>query len=102
MSSHSSPAEIQKHVRVYIGVFAALLVFTFITVGISYINPGRLNIAVALIIALFKATLVAGYFMHLNSEKKTIYRFLIVTVLFFLGLMFLTLLAFRDPVVMNG
>lgn len=100
MSSHSSPAEIQKHVRVYIGVFVALLVFTVITVGVSYIDLGRLNIAVALIIALFKATLVAGYFMHLNAEKKTIYRFMIVTVFFFLGLMFLTLLAFYDPVVL--
>ena len=37
-----------------------------------------------------KGFLVAGYFMHLISEKKMIYGILIATVFFFTGLMFLT------------
>lgn len=90
-------ADIKKHLRVYIGVFVALLVLTLITVGISYIHFGHAgNIVIALIIAVIKAGLVAGYFMHLNSEKRAIYRVLIFTVFFFAGLMFLTLWSMSD------
>lgn len=97
MSDHAG--DLQKHLKIYIGVFVALLVLTVLTVLASYIDLStKGNVALALIIAAFKATLVAGYFMHLNSEKSTIYRFLAVTVVFFLGLMFLSLFAFYDPV----
>jgi caa(3)-type oxidase subunit IV len=49
-----------------------------------------LTIAVALFIATVKAFLVAGYFMHLISERKMIYGILAATVFFFAGLMYLT------------
>ena len=42
------------------------------------------------VIACGKASLVAGYFMHLISERKMIYGLLVFTAFFFLGLMFLT------------
>ena len=45
----------------------------------------------ALVIACGKAFLVAGYFMHLISERKMIYGILAFTVFFFVGLMGLTL-----------
>jgi caa(3)-type oxidase subunit IV len=51
---------------------------------------------VALAIACAKAFLVAGFFMHLISERKMIYGLLIFTACFFLGLMFLTLSAYGD------
>jgi cytochrome c oxidase subunit IV len=83
---------IQEHVKVYLYVFYALLVATVITVAVSYIDLGKsFNIALALFIASSKAFLVAGYFMHLISEKKTIYGLLIVTVFFFASLMYLTI-----------
>ena len=50
-------------------------------------------------IATFKAGLVAMIFMHLNNEKSMIYKILLYTVFFAIGLMFLTLLALYDPVV---
>ena len=86
------------HVRRYLYVFYALLVGTLITVGASYIPFGNhhLNIAVALVIACAKAFLVAGFFMHLISERKMIYGLLIFTACFFLGLMFLTISAYAD------
>ena len=56
----------------------------------------HVNIAVALLIACGKAFLVAGYFMHLISERKMIYGLLAFTAFFFLGLMFLTLSAYAD------
>jgi cytochrome c oxidase subunit 4 len=70
-----------------------LLFGTLITVGASYIPFGHhaVNIGVALIIATGKAFLVAGYFMHLISERKMIYGILAFTAFFFVGLMFLTL-----------
>jgi caa(3)-type oxidase subunit IV len=75
-----------------------LLVGTLITVGASYIPFGNhaVNIAVALVIACGKAFLVAGFFMHLISERKMIYGLLIFTACFFLGLMFLTVSAYAD------
>ncbi len=86
------------HVRRYLFVFYALLFGTLVTVGASYIPFGNhaFNIAVALFIACGKAFLVAGYFMHLISERKMIYGLLIFTACFFLGLMFLTVSAYAD------
>ncbi len=89
----------KKHIKICVGVFVALLVFTIITVLVSQIDLGKpTNITIALIIATFKALLVAAYFMHLISEKKAIYRILLITFVFFAGLMFLTLWAMRDIV----
>jgi cytochrome c oxidase subunit 4 len=86
------------HVRRYLYVFYALLFGTLLTVGVSFIPFGSrgINIAVALVIASGKAFLVAGYFMHLISERKMIYGLLGFTAFFFAGLMALTLWAFGD------
>ena len=98
----NDPAAIRKQVRLYVGVFVALLVATLITVGVSYIHFGREdshagNIAVAMVVAVFKAILVAGFFMHLLFEKPSIYTVLAFTLVNFLGLLVLTPLAFLDP-----
>lgn len=87
-----------QHVRRYLYVFYALLFGTLITVGASFIPFGSrgINIAVALCIAGGKAFLVAGYFMHLISERKMIYGVLAFTAFFFAGLMALTLWSFAD------
>mgnify|MGYP001243134390 CR=1 FL=1 len=90
--------DFRHHVRRYLYIFYALLFGTLITVRASYIPFGNhaINIAVALLIASGKAFLVAGYFMHLISERKMIYGMLAFTAFFFLGLMFLTLSAYAD------
>ena len=68
-------ADIDKHVRIYITVFVALMVLTIITVAISRIHlPVPIAVTVALLVATIKGSLVACYFMHLISEKKLIYR----------------------------
>ncbi len=86
------------HVRRYLYVFYALLFGTLLTVGASYIPFGdrSINIGVALFIACGKASLVAGYFMHLISERKMIYGIMGFTAVFFIGLMFLTVWSFGD------
>jgi cytochrome c oxidase subunit IV len=97
MSEHHDET-FSHHIRRYLLVFYALLFGTAITVGASYIPFGShaVNIGVALLIASAKAFLVAGYFMHLISERKMIYGILAFTVFFFVGLMFLTIWSFGD------
>jgi cytochrome c oxidase subunit 4 len=92
--------EVAHHVKKYMLVGATLLVFTGITVALSYVDLGtrKMNIAVAMLVAMFKAGLVAAIFMHLSAEKKLIYRVLIFTGLFVFALFWLTFLAWYDPV----
>jgi cytochrome c oxidase subunit IV len=74
--------DIDKHVKVYIVVFVALMALTLITVAVSYLHlPTKTAIALALFIATIKGSLVACYFMHLISEKKLIYVVLLITVI---------------------
>lgn len=89
----SDAHDVQKDVKKYIIIFVALLAGTVITVAANYIHFGSdvMNIVVALFIATIKAFLVAGYFMHLLSERKMIYGILAATIFFFIGLMFLTI-----------
>jgi cytochrome c oxidase subunit 4 len=77
-------AEIDRHVRVYITVFVALMVLTIITVAVSYLHLSvPMAVTVALFVAIVKGSLVAAYFMHLVSEKKLIYAVLVLTIVFF-------------------
>lgn len=55
-----------------------------------------LRVAIILAIAVVNAFLVAGYLMHLLSEKKLVYTVLGFTVFFFIGLMGLTVWAMQD------
>ncbi|MBK6848198.1 MAG: cytochrome C oxidase subunit IV family protein [Proteobacteria bacterium] len=56
--------------RVYLGVFAALLALTGVTVGLSYADIGPGALYLALFVALIKAGLVVGYFMHLKQDAR--------------------------------
>jgi cytochrome c oxidase subunit 4 len=90
-------ADIDKHVRVYITVFVALMVLTVVTVTVSRFHlPVPIAVTVALIVAVIKGSLVACYFMHLISEKKLIYAVLGLTAVFFLALMALPIITVHD------
>ena len=81
-------ADIDRHVKVYITVFVALMVLTIVTVAISRVHlPVPIAVTVALLVATIKGSLVACYFMHLISEKKLILWVLAVTVVFFVVLL---------------
>jgi len=94
----SSPEEIAKHVKVYLTVFAGLLLGTILTVAMYSVHFEQfaITVVVALFIAAVKAFLVAAYFMHLISEKTAIYAIMASTVFFVASLMALTLFAFGD------
>jgi cytochrome c oxidase subunit IV len=89
--------DIDKHVRVYITVFVALMALTIVTVAISRFHlPVPVAVSVALLVAIIKGSLVAGYFMHLVSEKKVIYAVLVLTAAFFVALLALPVLTVHD------
>jgi len=89
--------DIDKHVRIYITVFVALMVLTIVTVAISRLHlPVHLAVTVALAVATIKGSLVACYFMHLISEKKLIYAVLALTVVFFVALLALPVVTVHD------
>ena len=87
-STSDHAADIDRHVRIYITVFAVLMVLTIVTVAISYLHlPVPIAVTVALLVATVKGALVACYFMHLVSEKKLIYAVLVLTAVFFAALL---------------
>ncbi len=93
----ADPIEVRKSVRTYVTVFAALLVCTLVTVAASRFHLAiPLAVAVALIIASVKGSMVAGVFMHLSHEKQMIYATLLLTAFFFLGLLLLPVLTHLD------
>ncbi|HSR66828.1 MAG TPA: cytochrome C oxidase subunit IV family protein [Acidobacteriota bacterium] len=101
MAHEMSEEEIRKHVRVYLFVFGALLALTVITVAASYLHhvvPMSVSIVIALFIAIIKGSLVACYFMHLIDERKMIYWTLILTAVFFVGLLLLPFFSKLDQV----
>jgi cytochrome c oxidase subunit 4 len=55
-------------VRLYVAVFAALVVLTVATVAVSYVDLGPASVVVALAIAFTKAVLVLLFFMHLRES----------------------------------
>jgi cytochrome c oxidase subunit 4 len=80
--------DIDRHVRIYITVFVALMVLTIVTVAISRLHLSvPVAVTVALVVATIKGALVACYFMHLISEKKLIYAVLVLTGIFFAALL---------------
>jgi cytochrome c oxidase subunit 4 len=54
----------------YFMVFLVLMVGTAITVAVTYVDLGILNLTVALAIAVTKAMLVILFFMHLKYSPK--------------------------------
>ena len=87
MSDH----DMKSHIKVYWNVFFALLAFTVLTVAVSYYDFGSVfwTFFVGISIAVFKAYLVAGFFMHLNDERKSIYYLLGLSAIFLFVLLFI-------------
>jgi len=86
MSQHAVP------LRIYFLVFAALLVLTFITIQVAFMDLGGvLNTFVALLIACTKATLVVLYFMHVRYSSPLTRIFITAGLVWFVILLVFTL-----------
>ena len=96
MSAHT-PEGVEKQKKIYRAVGAALVVGTIITVLAAEVHLGIIvGIVLALIVATVKGSLVAGYFMHLFSEKKLIYAVLGITAPLVVVMLGLILFSFGD------
>ena len=101
MSNSEHPVSLKSYIRLCGVVFVVVLCTTAAMIATSYAHIGTssdwtLKVALILAIAVVNAFLVAGYLMHLLSEKKLVYTVLIFTVFFFIGLVGLTMCAMND------
>jgi cytochrome c oxidase subunit IV len=82
MSEHIVP------IRVYAGVFLALMAGTTLTVIAAFHDfPWQFNTVIALTIAVIKATLVVLYFMHVRYSSRLIWV-IVASALFWLAILF--------------
>lgn len=87
------PAHHQAGLTSYFVVFFVLMILTVLTVAVSRIDLGVLNTAVAMAIAVAKATVVILWFMHVIHSPKMTW---IVVISSFLWLAVLFVLTFAD------
>ncbi len=73
--------------RVLLSTFATLLVLTVVTVAVSRVHLGQMNVFVALGVACAKAALVASFFMHLKYEGRFNLVLLLTSVFFLIVLL---------------
>jgi cytochrome c oxidase subunit IV len=73
-------------VKVYITVWASLLLLTALTTGVAYIDLGTFNTVAALTIAVAKMLLVVLFFMHMKYTPG-IPRIVMVAAIFWLAIM---------------
>lgn len=82
----NKPSQHILEYSILLRVLMALFVLTGVTVGASYLDMGKLNVWIALLIASCKGTLVLLYFMHMKFEGRVLAWSFLGTV-FFLGIM---------------
>ena len=61
--------------RIYLLVWLWLLALLAVTVGVSYVHLGRLNLVIAVGIAVIKSLVIILYFMHVRYSSKLIWIF---------------------------
>jgi uncharacterized membrane protein (UPF0136 family) len=97
--SESHPVDFNSYIRRCAYVFVAVLCAVSLMIWISYLPEHytwALKVALILAVACGNAFVVAGFLMHLLSEKKLIYTVLVFTVIFVAGLFALTIYAMHD------
>jgi cytochrome c oxidase subunit 4 len=71
-------------VKVYLTVFAALLVLLVVTVVAAYLDLGLLSTLIAMSIAVAKTLLIVLYFMHVRYSSRLIWVFAAAGLLWFM------------------
>ena len=73
--------------KMYYTIWIALLCLTVITAAVSFVDLGRFNTVVALVIATVKALLVVLFFMHVKYASERLTKIVIVSAIFWLFLL---------------
>lgn len=96
---HEHPVDFNSYLRRCLYIFVVILCAISLMVWISYLPASyswSLKSALILLVASCNAFVVAGFLMHLISERKMVYTILGFTVFFVIGLFWLTLYAMQD------
>jgi len=72
--------------RTYYIIFATLMFCTYLTWQVAYFDLGPFNTVAALVIAVFKATLVVLFFMHVKYSSRLTWAVVLGSV-FWLGIL---------------
>ena len=78
--------------RIYFIIFGLLMLCTYLTVQIAFLDLGPLNTIAAIGIAIFKATLVVLFFMHVRYSTRLTWAVVIGSI-FWLGILLALTLA---------
>jgi len=71
----------------YVAIFFGLICLTLLTVAVSNVHLGALNLVVAVVIASIKASFVLLFFMHLRYDTR-LYSMILVVSVSFIGVFF--------------
>ena len=96
---HDHPVDFNNYVRRCIFIFIAIVCAVSLMIWISYLPvhyTWAAKMGMILAVACANAFVVAGFLMHLLSEKKMVYTLLGFTVFFVIGLFVLTICATND------
>ena len=100
MSESEHPVDLNSYTRRCLLVLLAIACMTAMMIATSFSSLGggswTPKVALILLIAVVNASVIAGFLMHLLSEKKLVYTILAFTVFFFIGLAGLTIWAMND------
>lgn len=99
MSEHTQHSEHIVPIWIYLLIFGTLFVLTIVTAGVAFIDLNttihghvvNFNPVVALAIAIFKATLVILFFMHVKYSARLTKMVVGVGIFFLLILLSLTM-----------
>ncbi len=75
--------------KTYVLTFAALILLTFLTFGLSYLDLGAWSIVIAMVIATTKSALIALFFMHLVNHRvanRLAFAVAVGLAIFFIGI----------------
>lgn len=81
--------------KIYFVVFAGLITLTVVTAVVATVDLGPLNIVVALLIAMLKASLVMLFFMHLRWSTRLVHIVAVASLFWLAILISLTLSDYR-------
>ena len=84
MSDQHNNSSAPKDSVIYLGI----LLMTGVIIFIHYLNLGLWGIALMVTLALTNASILAYFFMHLASKKRTIHLLILLTAIVFLTLLF--------------
>jgi cytochrome c oxidase subunit 4 len=73
-TQHAAHGEGEPHHAPYMLIFGVLIVLTLAEVGYAFLSLPKIWLAIGLVVmAVWKATLVALYYMHLRFEPKRLW-----------------------------